>query len=414
MYESLYSQWKPIFRETFNSEQDCRRNGWVPTNVTFSNWVWSFNGISSKILYNARPIPSTRSFTICWTINPTTVSWNQIVVEQFIYTSWWFQISISSWKLFFNVIKNSTDIFVWANISIWKIRFCCVWTWTVINVYINWVLWWTTNYSATLPATSTNIYIWMRQINDLFFSWAQDIIEFYNYAWTASQVANDYNNSTYKDIRNWLILDIDSRQWVIEDKIGNTITNTGVTVKKIWNWYSQYYNGTSSFLDLWNSTKFQLQTFTISWWVRVEKLSAIAPIKRHYLFTKMSATVWRWYNIRVNDNLAISFSLYKSWVFQSVWSTSANVISLGKWHHIAWTVTSWSQKTYVNWVELWSATISWPFDVSTANLVVWKWFNSDTADNFAQWNSEQLRIYNRVLSQNEITQLYTSQLPYYK
>ena len=41
-----------IFRFTGNSEQECRKQGGVPTDVTFSDGVASFNGTSSFVTYS--------------------------------------------------------------------------------------------------------------------------------------------------------------------------------------------------------------------------------------------------------------------------------------------------------------------------------------------------------------------------
>ena len=38
-----------IFRETFSSEQEVRKNGGVPTDVTFDRGVATFNGTTSKL-----------------------------------------------------------------------------------------------------------------------------------------------------------------------------------------------------------------------------------------------------------------------------------------------------------------------------------------------------------------------------
>jgi len=35
---------------------------------------------------------------------------------------------------------------------------------------------------------------------------SMDLVEIYDYAWTAEQVSNDYNNQTYKDVTDGLIL----------------------------------------------------------------------------------------------------------------------------------------------------------------------------------------------------------------
>ena len=52
MKEALTSPYnKIVFRETFNSEQAVKNNGGVPTDVTISKGIGSFNGTSSGIVY---------------------------------------------------------------------------------------------------------------------------------------------------------------------------------------------------------------------------------------------------------------------------------------------------------------------------------------------------------------------------
>jgi len=53
MRQARYSVEHPrvIFRETFNSEFDVRRNGGTPTDVTFSNGIGTFDGAASVVTY---------------------------------------------------------------------------------------------------------------------------------------------------------------------------------------------------------------------------------------------------------------------------------------------------------------------------------------------------------------------------
>ena len=53
MKESIYTPYpKAIFRESFNDEQTTRKNGGVPTDISFANGKGEFNGTSSKVNYN--------------------------------------------------------------------------------------------------------------------------------------------------------------------------------------------------------------------------------------------------------------------------------------------------------------------------------------------------------------------------
>ena len=55
---------KPIFRETFRSEQEVRKNGGTPTDVDFKNGVGSFNGSSSSISYDTKTLSGAFSIRV--------------------------------------------------------------------------------------------------------------------------------------------------------------------------------------------------------------------------------------------------------------------------------------------------------------------------------------------------------------
>jgi len=73
--EAPQSNYKPIFRETFNDEATVRRNGGEITAVTFAEGKGTFNGTSSKINYNLGLNGTYSVRVICNPTSFTTYRW---------------------------------------------------------------------------------------------------------------------------------------------------------------------------------------------------------------------------------------------------------------------------------------------------------------------------------------------------
>jgi len=438
MKESLYSQWQPIFRETFNSEQDTRRNGGVPSNVVFSNWVASFNGTSSKINYwnrnnffwgtNDSPLTfKARIKTTQADFQILCKDTSTIVWDYWLYTdaTWHPSLILRDWTKYLAVVTTTATVLDWN----WH-TIVATYNWSKtsawIRLYIDWVLVTSTTDLSSLPYTWmkntwSSLYIWKRELfSQRFTKWEIDVVEQYNYAWTASQVANDYNNSTYKDIRNWLVLDIDSRQGVIEDKMGNTIPdNVWWSIKKIWGLYSEYQTWVNSYLRTWNITH-STAWLTVCWWFKVIKATndanwiwfinkRLAGLTNEnwqitYYKWKLNFNVWYWTVFNVN-NYVSSDILYtlKKW----------------KWIFICWTIwwIGTQAKLYENAVLIWTPIWTLPSNIYMSNIPVVvgcrQWEIWTLYDWTFTWYSNMIREYNRELSANEVSQLYTSQKPYF-
>jgi len=419
MKESLYSQWKPVERYTFNSEQDTRRQGTVVGTPTFSNWTMTTSAVWNYI--NTR-------YDFSWKTKFTVrIKWSPIA-----------NISISQW----DDNNNRVDFRIWNNAVNWEAFIICnAWnsfmftppntTSTTRNVffvydgawatnedrakvYVNWVLA-TPSFTWTIPSSCPkltsknariwNTYSWWYLTNN----WTIEFAEIYNYAWTASQVANDYNNSTYKDIRNWLVLDIDSRQGVIEDKIGNTFTNTLVKLKKKWPYqHMSFPIAWTWFLNFWDNIKYELNDMTIFFWITHSSLATTNIIWAKY------NTVWdkREYQYAVNST-SINFVKSSDW-------TVANAQSVPYvFAPVVWKIYCfWFTKSWVNYAHYinWASVANWTF--TNATIFHWdaiselSWQNTWTS-NLIKWDMPIFRLYNRALSANEIMNLYTSQKPYF-
>jgi len=243
MKEALTSPYnKCIFRETFS---DVRRNGGVPTAVTISNGIGSFNGTSSYIKYN-KVLNGVYSVRIkAKNLNPS----SSCTYIDFRNSSGTGTGYITGGKL---ILAASSG-----------------------TVYVNGVA------SAIVNATSSDIVITGMTINcfEMFLNtryslanWLDsdvDLVEIYEGTLTASEVKNLYDNDWNKElISSNLLLDYDSTNGYITDRTGkNTLTATDVSIKKTGNYYSAEFNGVTSKIDT-GSDFIGTKAVTICGWIK--------------------------------------------------------------------------------------------------------------------------------------------------
>ena len=200
-----------IFRETFNSEFDCRRNSGQPTDVIFSKGQGEFNGTSSSIAY---PIIN-GTYTLRFVLN--------IPVLQSAYLMDWSNASISG-----------DGYFILINDGTFTKR-------TGGTNYVNGVA--SNNYTTntteivisgfTTTGELTNMYVGSRANNTTEFLGSIDLIEIYRGTLTAEEVSNLYEGKRFKAITGQdEILNVSAQSGTIFDRQGNTLTNTNVEVFK--------------------------------------------------------------------------------------------------------------------------------------------------------------------------------------
>jgi len=225
MKESLYSQWKPVERYTFNSEQDTRKQGTVVGTPTFSNWAMTINNVVWDYVNSGYDFSWKTKFTvrIKWTL---TTSSRAFSVSQWVTNS---ATQVFLWMYNDNRCYFQTWAWYWS-IALWLWAYDMYFVYdgsqatnaTKAILYINWVkqtLGFTWTILTSCPVISSknarigNAYngLWSYIAN----TWIFEIVEFFPKTFTDQEIANLYNNSTYKDIRNWLVFDIDSRSWII-------------------------------------------------------------------------------------------------------------------------------------------------------------------------------------------------------
>jgi hypothetical protein len=377
---------KLVFRETFNSEQSVRNNGGVPTAVTISKGVGSFNDTYSGIVY-PKNFNGTYSIRIRFK-EPTSFSSAQYLCDfrqgtgvGYVYCSGTSIFSPGGTK-YANGAVSSSSI-------------------AVKEIVV-----------SGMPITSTELTIGKRTapftscfIGDL------ELFEIYQGTLTASEVKNLYDNDWNKDfISSNLLLDYDSTNGYITDRTGkNTLTATDVSIKKTGSYYSAEFNGTTSTL-ITNSIDPTIlyDGFTLVAWVKVQgnpqqykrifdKSTTVTPDNGFYLSVRNINT----FAVRVDPGGALSES-------------AINVVKPYTWQFVSATITSSGRTSLyigdLNTAPALSGTESQngvPSGITTTNPITIG--NRSTAtDRGFMGMINFAKAYSGVLSLEDITQIWSS------
>lgn len=241
---------KCIFRETFSSETETRKQASSVTDVTFENGIGSFNGTTSRIELTNLLRYFEGDFAIRLRFRVNAIS-DQVIL----YFS-----DATKQKTGFS-IRPDQGIFGWTfngaigpvhNINILEVGkwYDCVFVriGSTNFGYVNGV----TNVGSGTPWTSTRdlnkCYISSRGDSALPFDGDIDLFEIYQGNLTDSEVKNLYDNVWHKElISSNLLLDYDSTNGYITDRTGkNTLTATDVSIKKTGSFYGADFNGNTS------------------------------------------------------------------------------------------------------------------------------------------------------------------------
>ena len=218
MKESLFTiQKKPIFRETFTSEQDTMKNGGVPTAVTFFNGIGTFNGSSSYINYgNPANLQLGTSGTIRIRIKPSDgqPTSNAYLCSRYLTTgnerSYGLAIQTDG-KLLFNSSINGTDVLsIVTTNSIFSngqassfIEVTFTWSGTTGLFYVNGSLVASTgSMAASFYKDISKFYIGAIETPANYYSGDMDLVEIYNYTLNNGQVESLYKNKQNDKMAN--------------------------------------------------------------------------------------------------------------------------------------------------------------------------------------------------------------------
>lgn len=214
--------------------------------------------------------------------------------------------------------------------------------------------------------------------------------------------------------RTWLIWEwlldwnwLDTNDWTKNNGI-----TTNVTYVSTERWYQKQagsFNGDSSYMSVWHNYQLNISDeITINYTKKYDSSQ-----------TTYAIDIYKWYDVSWITRINYSAIMNASWVFfviynwswrsfSSVWFTPENwkiynITLTHKW----WTMSKSSIK--INWINY---QISW--DISAYSFItnsdpLWIWaivWYSPISAVAVKWLIQSVRIYNRVLSQNEIQNLY--------
>lgn len=267
MKESYYTQERPrslIFRESFSNESECVNNGGDPTDVTFENGVGGFNGSSSLIDY-----PNTYlnqdGFSVRVNVNAN------LLGTEFIASK------ISASETGFIVLSTASDIRFYsggstaayaaiAPLTDGNVEVVGVYDGTNNKIYIDGAFVSNSSSSASPDQFSADLFVGAKYDSTSYYNGEIELLEIYNYALSAEEVSNLYDNSRHIKPTGSTLLEVTAENGVIEDRIGNTITNTDVGVVRSGGIYAHDYNGSTS--NLLSSQTLPTGDFTVSVWAR--------------------------------------------------------------------------------------------------------------------------------------------------
>lgn len=445
---NLYMEWKRLlwlpagyrYQPTANTkllldleynsnDRSWNSNNWTDTNITYVDTLLgksaSFNGSSSLIsIADNNNLSPSWSFTLSFWMKVTAYNWwfVQIVWK------WWETSALreygfwenNDWKLCFYIAENWS--FGWNSTSVWITK-PAVWEWHHIvcvftsngylKISLNWeqIAYTVANF-AWVQNLWANFEIWKCSQN---FWWASNVFNwqikwliFDTTDWSASKIQEEFVKQSifYKSLplwlQNWLKLWIDwsnNGSWTFYDVMRNN-NWTGVnspTVSNLLQHKIITLNWSNQYLTLPNWVANWYTDFTLSCQFNVSNLS-----QNNWLFYLIWDSGYSFFAYIDNSN----------WVRVSVYNGSTNTLidvplsyfTANKWYYFVWTRdSSWNWKVYINWVlvNTWSQhTISLS---NTAWNTIWNvWWS------YMNWSIANPMIYNRVLSAEEIYQLYIS------
>lgn len=428
--ESLYSKdSRLVFRETFKSFEDiANKKGVVSTagsTVLLSGGIVTFPSGGGNIYYD-RTLAELPSGNEAWTVRikakPTTqgVAYPKLVSIAIGGKQYGIIYEVSTGKIATLHNNGSSDgarftsgghfvVGQWIEITV---------THTLNDntplIYVNGSL---VSMAASLGGANPIVYNnrlrlanGIDTVSNYPFRGDMEFVEVYNATLTATEVSELYKKTLYTEpnlIGN-TVLDINPNLGNFNDKYNHTVTNTSVSLVKSVNSLVGSYNGSTSILTLTDTDDLSFgdgagndRGFSIEAWVRITRSSQTQVI--------------------VAKGVNYEYSLYKSvgnLIRLNLWSNNP-AIYIGRhgsfnddttnWKHIVGTYngnkSSSGIKVYMNGVQIDTANDNNGVYVGMPNSTTNPIIGSALTKGFIG----RTRIFNKELSQSEITRLYNSQ-----
>ena len=402
-------------------------NNWATLtsdHLGYNNNAYSFDGSDDYIDNVWNLIPSWQTRTYNFIVYPTDLSW-------------WDNFSSTNPRNIIWQKTNSTTFIrlLWTRINIgihydgnwyetrsdevlteneWQFITCIITPWEKGKIYRNWILlnnWWMDD---TIPSTwdDTDNWLWKDNWDDRYYVWTLWLLKIFNralsaaeikqlYYYTSKQYIYPYSKYYLPNLQDWLVYSLGSGWHDVSWNSHHWTLNWWVTETTVGlnNVYS--FDGVDDYINIWTISNVWTTDFTIS---------------SHFYTTNWDDQLWiidnrpidwdypRIFVSKYSDN-TVRFFL-NDWTIYNLYSSE---IEIWKWINVV-VVRSWSEcKIYINWILNVSDTLTnwdvlswWDWDVWTLNN------NDDTKTAVFDWQISNVKIWNRVLSEQEIRQLYYS------
>ena len=153
------------------------------------------------------------------------------------------------------------------------------------------------------------------------------------------------------------------------------------------------FDGLDDYVVIPNSSVFNLDTFTIEAWVRVDKYSSSSNID-------ILLREWNVLRFFVNNQHKFGVVVQMDGTGRGFYHPT--LINEGQWYHLAAVVQSGKQAVYVNGVESIQGTYTYTSLLKNTKPLIIGGYNSPTPTGFSNMTIDEVRIYNRALSADEI------------
>lgn len=249
-------------------------------------------------------------------------------------------------------------------------------------------------------ATNNNYVVYFKDNNIITWTWKALSTLVYTYKW----LKYDPSLVWYWDMETTL------SWWSLSDLSWNWNNWTASWWIAIWwvnwnwkTWKATYFNWTTNYIDLWTFDP-SSSNMTISFWLFKNWFTWITEgiiWKRDWWSSDLSDHRWAFY-IR-NANKVLSY--WRNW-FEVNTNTPTKLWS---WNNYTFSYTYWTwniAKWYENWVLIWS----WPWFPFWNKTNAWISIGRAWSQNweYLSWILDEIRIYNRALSESEVLELYNS------
>jgi len=171
-------------------------------------------------------------------------------------------------------------------------------------------------------------------------------------------------------------------------------------------WKATYFDWTDDFIEIINPNLINdsMSSITISAWVRIDIVLWYLDI--NYWIIESWVPNSSWFNLRINDALVPSSWIWKyqfitdNWSYTSITADTNTYPNDNSWNFITAVLDNTTWTIYLNWNA-----VKVNSNMNDISEVSWSIF---LGKNFPEWIIDEVRIYNRALSDDEVKALYNS------